>query len=388
LNRSSFDNAAPRSSTLQVKAFYHLLLFSALAATTATGLELGVRQVQVHPDEGFSLEVASTADTYLALMRGNAPQLLDTPVTAKLPTGEGLFVRLSDPLISARSFYSVHQFSTANPADLDEDGIDDFFELQHPLLLNAVDPTDAAQDADGDGDTNLAEYLAGSNPAEVSQSTVSFTTSDRISIQGTYRIPAARSGTVLPAVILIHQGFSSRAEWAPYADAFNDAGYATLAYDIRGHGGSTGSFTSADFDNPNTIPRDLQAAITFLAGKSEIDPARIGIVGASVGGNLACVASQHRWVKTAVNLSGKTSAVSNLADLAAESDLALESMFHIASSGDQGGDRAIWANALHGYTAEPRLVEVVPSSSAHGVSIFTSDPSLLGRVVDWIREKL
>lgn len=361
------------------------LTTTGLIAGTAVASEFGVIQVGFLHEEGFFVDVPNSPDTYLVLKRGTAPQLANTPVAVVLPDREDVSVRLSDTQIFSRSFYTVYRFPTSNPADSDGDGIDDLFELQYPLLLDAVNSADASEDADGDGESNLAEYLAETDPAEVRESTVSFTTSDNIDIQGTLRLPAARIGTKLPTVILIHQGFRSRAEWTPYDDAFSDAGYVTLAYDIRGHGGSGGSFSSSDFDNPNTSPKDLQAAIAYLKARVDIDPARIGIVGASVGGNLACVASQKRWVKTAVNLSGKTSAVRNLA---AEPNLDLTSMFQISSSGDGGGQRATWANELYGFTSEPRLVEVVPGSSAHGVAIFQSDPSLLDRIVDWLGETL
>ncbi len=352
-----------------------------LVAGSAVAAEPDVIQAGFHHEEGFFIDVTNVPDTYLILMRGTEPQLANTPVAAMLPESEDEIVRLSDAEIFSRSFYTIHRFPTSDPADSDGDGIDDLFELQYPLLLNAVSSADALEDGDGDGESNLAEYLAGTDPAEVRESTVAFTTSDNIDIQGDLRLPAARIGTKLPAVILIHQGFRSRAEWTPYDEAFSDAGYATLAYDIRGHGGSGGSFSSADFDNPNTTPKDLQAAIAYLNARDEIDSARIGIVGASVGGNLACVASQKRWVKTAVNLSGKTSAVRNLA---AEPTLDLISMFQISSAGDGGGQRATWANELYGFTSEPRLVEVVAGSSGHGVAIFQSDPGLLDRIVDWL----
>jgi pimeloyl-ACP methyl ester carboxylesterase len=362
------------------------LLIIGIAITTVTkASDLPLHLLELHPEEGFSIEVPNEPETYLVLMRGDAPHLTDTPVAAILPVPESTIVRLRDSQIYARSFYTIHQFSISNPTDSDGDGIDDLLELRHPLLLDAINPNDALEDADGDLQTNLAEYSAGSNPAEVRQTTVSFATSDRIRIQGTSRIPAARAGTTFPAVVLIHQGFNSRSEWAPYDDAFNDASYVTLAYDIRGHGGSWGSFSSADFDNPNTTPKDLQAALAFLELRNDIDPTRIAIVGASIGGNLACVASQKLWVKTAVNLSGKTSAVRNLA---AEPNLDLVSMFHIAAAGDGGGMRAVWANELLGFTTAPRLVEVVANSSAHGVAIFNSDPTLLQRIVDWLGETL
>jgi hypothetical protein len=46
--------------------------------------------------------------------------------------------------------------------DTDMDGIPDIWEI--PNGLNASDPADAALDLDGDGQSNLAEFLAGTNP--------------------------------------------------------------------------------------------------------------------------------------------------------------------------------------------------------------------------------
>lgn len=357
----------------------------AILATAASGSSFSVNKLGYDPTDGFALQVETAPDTYLVLMRGDSPEAIDTAISALLPDASLPSVWLRDPRVAQRSFYQVWRYPFSDPVDTDGDGIDDLYELRHPLLLDAVDDSDAAADADEDGKSNLEEYEADTDPAEVRQSTVSFTTSDRISIRATLRRPAARAGTTFPSIILIHQGGSSRGEWIPYAKDFNAAGYLTLAYDIRGHGASGGSFSGADYNNPNTLPKDLQAALAFLNGRADIDPTRIAIVGASVGGNLACVASQKRWVKAAVNISGKTSAVRNLA---AETNLDLIAMYHIASAGDGGGQRAVWANELHGFTKAPRQVEVVPGSSAHGVSVFLSDPGLLKRIIDWLEGNL
>lgn len=48
--------------------------------------------------------------------------------------------------------------------DTDGDGMPDDWEIKHKL--NPKDPSDGAQDADGDGYTNVEEYLNGTNPQE------------------------------------------------------------------------------------------------------------------------------------------------------------------------------------------------------------------------------
>jgi hypothetical protein len=93
--------------------------------------ELPVTLLEFHPEEGFSMEVPGKQETYLVLMRSDALHLTDTPVAVKLPAPERTTVRLRDPQIYARSFYTVHQFSIFNPTDSDGDGIDDLFELRH-----------------------------------------------------------------------------------------------------------------------------------------------------------------------------------------------------------------------------------------------------------------
>ncbi len=367
--------------------FYILIPLGSILFLVPALSAFSVSTVEFDPQGTPAVTVPVVSSNYYVLLRIDLENDIEMAVAAALPSGGLTNLVLADPVATGTStgFYRVKQIPFATPEDADGDGMDDFFELQHPLLLNPLDASDASEDADEDGASNRAEYLAASNPADVISTNITFTTSDGILISGTHRRPAARPGTKLSAVILIHQGNSSRSEWNPYLSAFTTAGYATLAYDIRGHGLSGGTFITSDYNNPNTVPKDLIAALAYVRAQPSTESTRVGIVGASVGGNLACVASQKRWVKTAVNLSGKTTAVRNLA---AESELDLESIFHISSSGDQNGKRAIWANELHGFTASPRHIEIVSGSSAHGVSILAADPTLLDRIIAWLNTTL
>lgn len=226
-------------------------------------------------------------------------------------------------------------------------------------------------------------FLAGFAAA---QESVSLTTSDAMRIAASLWKPEASQQT--GAVILIHQGGSDRKEWGDLPEALRDLGYVVLAYDIRGHGDSdkVDSIPSL-FNDPNQAPRDLDAAIAFLKTQPQVDPERIGVIGSSIGANLACMASAQKTIKTAISISSKTSAVLNLARIGDVSELLLKSVFHISSKGDQDGERARWAKELYLKTRMPRQIRLV-EGQAHGVAILDADAGLRASVYGWLRQNL
>ena len=220
---------------------------------------------------------------------------------------------------------------------------------------------------------------------------IEFSTDDNITIAATVSEPRNVKGSTA-AVIFIHQGGSSREEWTSLEifQKISEQGMLALAYDVRGHGASSGEADfSTLFDDPLQAPRDLAAAIDWLEQSGQVDMSRIAIVGASIGANLACVAAGSRdfSVKTAVAMSGKVSAVYNLAD-GEEKLTDLKSVFLIASELEQDGQRAIWASELYAMTEEPRQLEIVAGSSGHGVSVFVDDPTLQEHILDWLLRTL
>jgi uncharacterized protein len=99
----------------------------------------------------------------------------------------------------------------------------------------------------------------------------------------------------LPAVIMTH-GFTATRTMTvdKYAEAFADTGFAALVYDHRGFGASEG-------DPRREINHFFQAkgyrdALTALADRPDIDPARIAIWGDSLSGNISLfvAAVDHR----------------------------------------------------------------------------------------------
>lgn len=211
-------------------------------------------------------------------------------------------------------------------------------------------------------------------------------TEDGFKLPATLLIPKNTNGAGL---ILIHQGGSDRSEWSFMHDQLLDAGYILLSYDIRGMGASlkdngAGKIVENIYNSPNQAPLDLKAALKFLEIMSEVENDRIGILGASVGGNLAVVGSATMNIKSAVSISGKTEAVQNLAGT---KDISPKSIYFISSM-ESDGARAQWAEEMYNMTGGPREIAITAEEQGHGVTILHDNPILQGEIVRWFENNL
>jgi hypothetical protein len=102
---------------------------------------------------------------------------------------------------------------------------------------------------------------------------VSFSTGDGLQLRGWY-VPSRNGAAVI--------AFPGRSGPQPHARMLARHGYGVLLLDRRGEGASEG--------DPNKLgwggDRDLKAALSFLRGRADVEPGRIGGLGLSVGGEL------------------------------------------------------------------------------------------------------
>ncbi|MEO2006559.1 MAG: alpha/beta hydrolase [Candidatus Poribacteria bacterium] len=114
---------------------------------------------------------------------------------------------------------------------------------------------------------------------------ISFTSSDA-KISGTLFVPATPGPH--PCIVFVHGSGDMDRYMGPWATYFLQFGVATLVYDKRGVGASTGDWRGSSFE---TLAADAVAAVEFLTSRTDIDPTRIGLHGSSEGGWVTPIAA-------------------------------------------------------------------------------------------------
>jgi dienelactone hydrolase len=264
-----------------------------------------------------------------------------------------------------------------------------------PLAMAACDnekrpPVSSSNTTSGVGGSSSnvgVTTTGGGGELPVSRTDVTFTTSDDVTLTG-YLTAGGPAGINAPGVILVHQFQLDDTQWGDLPEALVAAGYRTLAFNLRSHGDSgayAGTFSDLLTD-PNGAPLDLEAAIVFLTGEQgQADSERIGIVGTSIGANLAVAAAIDGKAKAYVAISPRLAPTESLAGKNAEG---MESTLYLAGELDTGGAQALDCQTMHDVTTPPRGIFLYPGSEDHGIAILDNQSDSRGRVLDFLADNL
>jgi alpha-beta hydrolase superfamily lysophospholipase len=211
---------------------------------------------------------------------------------------------------------------------------------------------------------------------------VTFRTDDGVTLSGTWYEPSSRMG---PAVILVHMLSRTRREWEPIAQRLASDGIGALAFDLRGHGESgAGPLGTPDRVDYSTMVLDLRAARRFLAQRSDVQQARVGVAGASLGANLAALlASADPSIASVALLSPSL----DYRGLRIEAAARKVSRPMLLVAGDDDPYAARSARDLQKAGGGPRELLVL-RQAGHGTAMVGRDPTLAGALVDWFRRTL
>jgi uncharacterized protein len=109
---------------------------------------------------------------------------------------------------------------------------------------------------------------------------VMFETADGLRLGGWF-VPAEGREAPRTAVLVCNGNGGNRSLRAPLAAALARMGLYVLVFDYRGYGGNPGQPTEAG------LATDARAALDYLAGRPEVDPARVVYFGESLGAAVA-----------------------------------------------------------------------------------------------------
>jgi uncharacterized protein len=116
---------------------------------------------------------------------------------------------------------------------------------------------------------------------------VSFTTADGLRLRGWY-VPSKNGAAVI--------SFPGRKGTQKPARILAQHGYGVLLFDRRGEGESEGDPNAFGWDGY----RDVDAAVRFLRARPDVEPARVGGIGLSVGGEMMLEAAARNHALDAV----------------------------------------------------------------------------------------
>jgi len=238
---------------------------------------------------------------------------------------------------------------------------------------------------DGSGSLSDTETPTPTAPEEVE-----LTTDDGLTISGTYQeaVGASRG----PGLLLLHQFQRDRHDFDVIWDELHAAGYSLLAIDFRSHGLSDDADVNIQelLSDRDQLVWDVSAGLDFLDTKNlAVGNELIGVVGLSVGGNMAIVANHNThngqaaaWKADAiVTVSARKDRAE---DLAGDNSLTLRNGLYVA-----GADESIQAEAaveLEGATLGDRESLLVEGSAAHGAELLAESAVVRQRLATWFSE--
>jgi alpha-beta hydrolase superfamily lysophospholipase len=221
---------------------------------------------------------------------------------------------------------------------------------------------------------------------------VHFAAADGYRIAGRLARPAA--GEIQGGVVLLHMYKSDKESWKPLTPALTARGLVALAIDLRGHGdsrwGPTGTdgwqrVLDRDPDFFGQMHLDAEAAVRFLLDQG-IRPARVGLVGASVGCSVA--------IQTAVGGEAPVAAVVVMTP--GKEYLGIPTMAHIESW--KGQPLLILTSAeekergagpiFRALREQGAALRVFDKEGIHGTRMFGEVDGVETLIADWLADRL
>ena len=212
---------------------------------------------------------------------------------------------------------------------------------------------------------------SGVQPAPVG---IQFVSAGNATIKGTFYKAAVENS---PAVLLLHQWQSDRKSYDAFAKLLQATGVGVLSIDGRGFGESVkttdGKTLSADRSDESVeaMKTDVDNAFLLLADQPNVDPERIGIVGASYGSSLAIIyGAGNKNVKAVALLSPGINYFGNMPTEPAVKAYGDRALLMVAAKDDKASAGSVEKLKAAGNNAKYEVK--VYEKGGHGTNLFAA----------------
>lgn len=218
------------------------------------------------------------------------------------------------------------------------------------------------------------------NPSSSDAQTVKIESADKALLIGTF-LAAEKANS--PALLLLHQWQSDRHSYDDFAKRMQAKGFNVLSIDGRGFGESKKTADGKPIAPVRTdaavkaMLGDVDAAFAYLTRQKNVDPAKIGIVGASYGSSLALIyAADHPNVAAVALLSPGLNYFGNMPTEPAVKRYGERPLFLVAAEDDV--ESAECVRQL--FKADKAARQMIYPSGGHGTELFKV-PATNGRPI-------
>lgn len=204
-------------------------------------------------------------------------------------------------------------------------------------------------------------------PTPIEPTLIEIDATDGLNLKGSFYSISANDQ---PAVLLLHQLYTTRVSWNPVVNPLLEAGYKVLAVDLRGYGQTRGriNWTQASEDVKTWVEwLDAQPGVTSVA-----------IMGSSMGSSLALTGCALSECAGAVaispglnyfNLSTRDAMQAGFSSLLIYSDHDTYPARDVPTMAELGGEN---------------VTVQMYAGRTHGVDLFKTQDDLLPLVIDWL----
>ena len=208
-----------------------------------------------------------------------------------------------------------------------------------------------------------------------------FETFDLVQIRGSFDLPTGIPAPI-PAVLLLHGYGETLSVWEDLKQRLLVDGWAVMAIDLRGHGGSNTKNREPLAPDPSwrkdarQFPLDVEPALDWLQSQPRVDGSRIVVMGSEVGANLALIAG-GRFPEVATVVAINPSLPDALALAGTAQNFSPRST-HLIVNDQAAGTR------IRNYVTGASRITTQPSNG--GTIRWLAAPNTIDEILRWLRD--